>query len=82
MSESELLNPKYNVKSIEKTDPPDGMQGDNWYHYVIGQGNSKIEGFRTGSLKSVTQHVNTYTEELNERIRTGGSTYAQRKTKK
>ena len=82
MSENDIYNLKYNVVSVEKTDAPEGMQGDDWYHYVIGQGSSKIEGFRTGSLKSVTQHVESYAEDLTERMRNGGSTYAQRKPKK
>ena len=39
---------KYRVMAVEKTLPPDGMTGD-WYHYVIGEGNSRIDGKKGGS---------------------------------
>ena len=68
----------FNVISIDKIDAPEGMTGDDWYHYTIGEGNSKIEGLRPGSLKKVTEHVNEYCAELNDRIGRGGSTYSPR----
>jgi hypothetical protein len=71
--------PKYGVVSVEKTDPPSGMPGDNWHRYVIGQGTSKIEGTRSGSLKDVTRHAETFAEELNARAGSSYSAYAPRK---
>ena len=35
----------YDLISVEKIDTPNGLPGDDWYCYVIGQGASKIEGF-------------------------------------
>ncbi len=70
---------KYHVVTVEKITPPEGMPGDNWHRYVIGQGNSKIEGNKPGSLKAVTEHAETVTEDLNSRMDRGGSTYAPRK---
>lgn len=72
---------KYLVVSIEKTDPPEGMPEGDWHRYVIGRGGSIIEGFQPGSLKAVTQYVETYVEELNERAIKGHSAYATRKRK-
>lgn len=71
---------KYNLISIVKIDSPDGLPGDDWYRYVIGENNSKIEGLRAGSLKSVTQHAEEYARELNDRTNKGGSTYSPRKS--
>jgi len=70
---------KYDLISVEKIDTPDGLSGDDWYRYVIGQDTSKIEGYRSGSLNDVTQHCEAYTRELNDRNNKGGSTYAPRK---
>lgn len=69
---------KFNVISIDKIEAPEGMSGEDWYHYTIGEGSSKIEGLRPGSLKMVTDHVNEYCHELNDRIGRGGSTYSPR----
>lgn len=67
---------KYQVVSVEKTATPEGLPGDNWHRYVIGQGTSKIEGTKPGTLKAVTEHAETVAEDLNSRTGRGGSTYA------
>ena len=69
----------YRVEKVEKTTPPEGMEGDNWHRYVVGQGSSKIEGKKAGTLEDVTQHAEVFAEDLNSRMRGGGSTYASRK---
>jgi hypothetical protein len=58
---------KFNIECIEKSDPPKDMTGDNWYRYIVMQNGRKITGFKTGSLKSVTEHVESFTQGLNER---------------
>ncbi len=78
-AEENMNGHKYQVVSVVKTDPPEGMPGDNWYRYVIGEGGSKIEGLKPGSLKAVTRHAETVAEDLNARTGRGGSTYAPRK---
>ena len=65
--EEEVIKPKFNVMNIEKTSTPDGMAGDNWYQYVVGQGTSEIKGLTMGSLKQVTEHANKIADDLNER---------------
>jgi len=72
---------KYRVVSVEKTDAPEGMPDGNWHRYVIGQGRSRIEGLKPGSLKTVTQHAETVAEDLNARAAGGNSAYAPRKRK-
>ena len=67
---------KYNVVTVEKIQPPEGMPGDNWHRYVIGRGNSKIEGTKPGTLKSVTEHAAVVAEDLNSRAQKGGSYFA------
>ncbi len=72
---------KYRVESVEKTEPPEGMPAGNWHRYVIGQGGSKIEGLKPGTLKAVTQHAESVASDLNARATGGNSTYAARKQK-
>lgn len=73
---------KYNVTSVEKVDTPEGMPGDDWHRYVLGEGTSKIEGLRPGTLGKVTEHAQKFCEELNDRIGRGGSTYSPRSKQK
>ena len=70
---------KYNVVMVEKTTPPSGLEGDNWHRYVIGEGSTRIEGKKPGTLKAVTEHARLVADDLNARTGKGGSTYATRK---
>ena len=70
---------KYHVVTVEKTVAPEGMPGDNWHRYVIGQGGSKIEGTKPGSMKAVTEHAKAVAADLNERSGRGGSNNSPRK---
>lgn len=72
---------KYQVESVEKTNSPVEDSKDDWYRYVIGRGNSKIEGMKPGSLNTVTEHAETVAEDLNARATKSSSTYAARKSK-
>ena len=69
----------YSVISVEKTEAPEGMTGDNWHVYVVAQGEATIEGKKAGTLKQVTEHANAFADDLNSRTGKGGSTYAPRK---
>jgi hypothetical protein len=73
---------RYHLVSIEKTDPPAGMEAGDWYHYVIGQGHSKIECTRLGTLQEVTKHAEEYAESLNARAGKGYSSYAPTRNRK
>ena len=64
------------IECIEKCDPPNNMTGNNWYRYIVKQNKRKITGFKTGTLKSVTEHVEIFTEGLNERTISGTSPHA------
>jgi len=72
---------KYRVESVEKIEPPEGMPAGNWHRYVIGQGGSKIDGLKPGTLKAVTEHAESVATDLNLRATGGNSTYAARKQK-
>jgi hypothetical protein len=73
---------KFPITSIERTEPPEGVTEGDWYEYVIGHGSSVITGKRAGSLKAVTEYVEEYAENLNQRATLGYSAYAARKTTK
>ena len=70
------------VANIEKTETPNGMAGDNWYKYTIGEGESAINGIRSGSLKEVTEYAEEFAANLNERTLLGYSAYAARRLQK
>ena len=70
---------KFPITSIEKCEPPEGVSDGEWYEYVIGKGSSSIRGRRAGSLKAVTEYVEEYAENLNQRSALGYSSYAARR---
>lgn len=79
----EVVKRKFNVMEIDKIDTPDGMTGDNWYQYVVGQGSSEIKGLTMGTLKQVTEHANRVADDLNDRSKgkkTGYSSSQNNKT--
>lgn len=67
---------KYQVISVDKIVTPTGMPGGDWYCYVIGHGNSKIDGKKPGTLKNVTEHAEAIAEDLNLRSQNKKSVYA------
>lgn len=70
---------QYRVESVEKIAPPQGMSDENWFRYIISEGRSTIQGFRPGSLYSVTQHAETFASDLNARAANGYSFYTSRR---
>lgn len=64
---AKVIKRKFSVMHIEKISTPDGMVGDNWYQYVVGQGTSEIKGLTMGTLNQVTEHANNVANDLNER---------------
>jgi len=67
---------KYRMELIEKCPAPEGITGDDWHHYVIGRGISKVEGKRAGTLREVTKHVKDLAERINARSDKNGIVYA------
>jgi len=65
----------YKIVAIKKSIAPKGYTGDDWHHYVIGRGNSIIEGDKVGTLKEVTEHVKDLAERINARSDKYGTTY-------
>ena len=56
----------YEIKSIQRAEPPSGAEGSNWYRYVIElDGANTIHGYRQGSLKVVTSAVEEIIIQLN-----------------
>ena len=73
---------EYHVVSVDETDPPDGFSVGNWHRYVIERGKSTIEGFKPGTLKSVTEHAKHVAEDINERATTFGQPVYYQTTRK
>jgi hypothetical protein len=62
-----LKHVEYKLLSVEKTDPPPGVEDGSWYRYVVGRGDSSLEGKRRGTLKQVSEHAETLAADLNSR---------------
>jgi hypothetical protein len=77
-----LADYDYKVVSVEKTEPPEGVDGGNWYKYIVGRGDSSLVGSRRGTLKQVTEHAQTLVNDLNARSgRKGKSVWAPKQQK-
>ena len=57
---------QYKVELVEETTPPEGLEGGNWFRYVVGEGKARIEGKKPGTLASVKKHAEQFAKELNE----------------
>ncbi len=58
----------YEIISIRRAKPPPGVEGSNWYQYVIAfEGSNTIHGYRQGKLRAVTRAVEEIVAQLNER---------------
>jgi hypothetical protein len=71
----------YEVVTVEKTDPPDGTSGGNWYRYVIELEGQAIVGRRRGTLKQVTEHAKQCAENMSNRFARGRSHWSSRNKK-
>jgi hypothetical protein len=65
-----MIEDKYEIVSVQPTEPPSDRDGSNWHSYVIMQGSNTIRGYRQGNLNSVRKAVKDLVFQLNER-RTG-----------
>lgn len=73
--------PEYQVVKLEKSPPPKGAKGDNWYTYTIERNSrSNIVGKRRGTLEQVSEYVREYVADINSRLGNGG--YSQWVTRK
>jgi hypothetical protein len=57
----------YEIKSIQRSEPPAGAEGSVWCRYVIKQGDNIIHGYRPGPLKTVRGEIKALVKQLNER---------------
>jgi hypothetical protein len=66
--ESSALEQPYEIVSVRRAEPPAGVEGSNWYKYVIAfEGAKTIRGHRKGSLREVTGELQEIVDQLNER---------------
>jgi len=75
MHKENTIHETYKIVTVEKSSAPRGLTGDDWHHYVIGRGNSIIEGSKVGTLKEVTEHAKDLAERINARSDKYGVTY-------
>lgn len=62
-----LKHVEYKLITVEKTEPPEGVEDGSWYRYVVSRGDSSLEGKRRGTLKQVSEHAQTLAADLNSR---------------
>ena len=67
-NESSTLGPHYELVSIRRAEPPPGVEGSNWYQYEISfEGSNTLQGYQQGGLAAVTESVEKFVAQLNER---------------
>jgi hypothetical protein len=57
----------FRLVSIERTEPPSGASGKNWYRYNIRQGTNAINGYLQGTANGVKHTAEQIVGQLNER---------------
>jgi len=58
---------RYKIKSIERTMPPEGATGLNWYKFIIENDKNTITNLRAGSKKEVQNFARESIKRLNEK---------------
>jgi len=71
----------YHVVTVEKVEPPAGIDDGSWYRYVIALEDETIVGNRRGTLNQVTQYANECAENLSSRVARGTSSWSSRHKK-
>jgi len=62
------MGQSYEIVSVKRAEPPQGVEGSDWYRYVIAfEGTDTIHGYRQGTLKAVKIAVDEIIVQLNER---------------
>lgn len=63
-----VLQPEaFRLAAIERTEPPAGGAGKNWYRYTIRQGGNAINGYLQGTAAVVKNAAEQIVGQLNER---------------
>jgi hypothetical protein len=57
----------FELRSVNKSEPPTGSHGSDWVRYEIGQGSNLITGYRQGSIASIKRVAEEIIIGLNER---------------
>jgi hypothetical protein len=57
----------FRLVAIERTEPPAGAAGKNWYRYTIRQGANAINGYLQGTATGVKHAAEQIVGQLNER---------------
>jgi len=79
----DMTEAQYMVKTVEKTNTPDGCDGSDWCRYVLERGGSTLVGQRRGTVKQVTQYAESLANDVNSRSggRSGVSQWSSRNKK-
>lgn len=62
-----MIEEDYKILSVQPTEAPLDMDGNDWHCYIIAQGNNTIRGYQQGNIRSVTTTVEEIVVRLNER---------------
>jgi hypothetical protein len=66
--ETSEIRQSYEIVSVQRAEPPPGVEGSDWYRYVIAFGGSNnIQGCRQGNLSAMTGAVEEIVAQLNGR---------------
>lgn len=57
----------YTVISVTKTTPPNNLEDEPWYQYIVGRSSNRLTCKRLGTLEQVTEHAENFAIDLNSR---------------
>ncbi len=57
----------YELKAVNRSEPPTGSEGKDWVRYEIAQGSNLITGYRQGTVAAIKRAAEQIVEGLNER---------------
>lgn len=60
---------KYRLLMLEKTQPPTDAKTKRWYRYVITNGITEINGYRSGTEKEVREFSKNCIKHLNKDLK-------------
>lgn len=69
----------YRVVSIKKDDCEVARADDDWFKYVVDNGQSTITGHRSGTREQVEEHVEQFVAKLNTRRRSLKSAFSSQR---
>lgn len=67
MTGRDITGADYRIVLVEPVEAPGELGGNDWYRYIIDQGENRICGYRRGSQHGIRKSIEELVLRLNER---------------